>query len=125
MIGVQWHVPMSGLTGHQAARARVHSGEGFIYLARRPGTPVIKIGFSLNPELRIKNMWSPYPRRLVLLCKIPGSLRQEQEIHRTLGKAGLGINESEHYRSSALQHEAVPEAFKRWVPKSKKRARAS
>lgn len=93
---------------HCTAWPRILAGEGFIYVAEVVGAPIVKIGFSLNPENRVRTMWpSQHGKRYALLAKTPGTLKQEQQLHRELS----GAEESlwhEYYHRSILQHPAIP-----------------
>lgn len=97
------------------ARARIAAGEGFIYCARFSGhpsfgkdTPFIKIGFSLTPEKRVTVELGKQNRYLnpELLAVMPGSLRDEQALHKAL--VGHAINGREFYAPSILSHPAIP-----------------
>lgn len=65
--------------------ARMHAGDGFIYVAEIVGTDIIKIGFSLNPEKRVPKVdCRAWGSRARLLGVIPGTWAQEKALHRAL-----------------------------------------
>lgn len=56
---------------------------GFVYLIHAVGTNRVKIGFSANPEKRLKELQTGSPFELKLLAKWPGTLDTELSGHRT------------------------------------------
>lgn len=64
----------------KAARARIKAGEGFMYVVAIEGTDILKIGFSLRPERRVRGLsYLGMPR---LLGFFPATLLQEKAFHR-------------------------------------------
>lgn len=57
--------------------------EGYIYFAY--DDYAIKIGFSFDPESRVRNLQNACSVPLVLLWKMKGTILQEQELHRLFG----------------------------------------
>lgn len=117
-LHAQWKDPAyraMRIAKRQVAMARIRAGEGFMYLAEVAGTNVIKIGFSLNPEIRVKAAYSLQPNtRLRLLASFPASLPTEQALHRILGDEARTGYGSEYYFRSVLRHPAVPSEFRRF-----------
>jgi hypothetical protein len=57
---------------------------GFIYVIQSIATKMIKIGFSVMPEGRVKGLQTGSPDKLKLLGKWPGTMYDEKRIHRFL-----------------------------------------
>lgn len=93
------------------ARDRIRAGEGFIYIAAIGGG-LIKIGFSLNPEKRVKDR--NVGGRARLLATIPGSMYEEIALHKTLRPCRADKKQrcGERYPASILSHEAIPDALR-------------
>ena len=105
-----WRTPTSRaekIERYRASHARIMAGEGFIYVAKVARRPLVKIGFSLNPEHRVLQAAQPFYRKLKLLAKVPGSIREEQAMHRALTGLSAG-GHSEVYPISILSHPAIP-----------------
>lgn len=81
---------------------------GFIYLAETPDRRTVKIGFSIDPERRIREITTFGPLRL--LAEIEGTIHEEKALHRALADFAV----YEFYPRSVLSHYAVPEAFRRF-----------
>lgn len=54
---------------------------GFIYFIQGEYGGAIKIGFSKNPEGRLKQLQTGYPDTLKMLCLVPGSNKDESDLH--------------------------------------------
>jgi hypothetical protein len=96
---------------HNEAFRRMNAGEGFIYVAEIVGHDMVKIGFSLNPEFRVRGLTAFLPPAR-LLTYTPGSVTAERQLHRTLAEHALRLRGSprrcECYRRSILSHPAIP-----------------
>lgn len=55
---------------------------GFVYFIRAVGTSRIKLGFSAEPEKRLRELQTASPNRLVLLAKWPGTVAIERQLHK-------------------------------------------
>jgi hypothetical protein len=94
------------------ARAKIRAGEGFLYVAEVVGTGIVKIGFSLDPESRIKTV-SPFTQEPVrLMGFFPCSLLLEKKLHRLLRPHTSAKHGNEFYPRSILTHEAIPEGLR-------------
>lgn len=83
------------------------AGEGFIYSALL-ANGVVKIGYSLTPEKRIKSF-----RGAALIGKMRATIAEERALHRTLRQFYRSdLPGFEHYSESILTHGAVPPALK-------------
>lgn len=94
--------------GQHAANARRRLGEGFLYLAEITDLDMLKIGHSLKPALRVKNIKinSKYRVKARLLAVTPGTFDEEHSLHAELrDHRALG---HEFYPRSVLQHPAIP-----------------
>lgn len=60
------------------------SEQGFIYAIQSSKTKLIKIGFSVMPEGRVKGLQTGSPDKLKLLKTWPGTMSDEKRIHRCL-----------------------------------------
>lgn len=61
--------------------------EGFIYFVRTlEGSPMVKIGFSIDPLSRINAIQMNSPVELELIGRLQGTRRVEGEIHRYFKK---------------------------------------
>lgn len=71
--------------------------EEMIYIIGEAGTAndtlAIKVGFSNNPEQRLKELQIGNPRTLYLLAAIPGTQAQERSLHRFLNDFSTSSNE--------------------------------
>ena len=97
----------------KAARAAVETQQGFIYVAELLNEPVVKIGFSLNPQERLKYLFTRRsPGRLVAMML--GTIKQERELHRQLAEHRMFACNTftEGYPRSILTHEAIPEGLR-------------
>lgn len=63
--------------GQKAAAARRSAGEGFIYVAAIRDTDAVKVGFSLQPEMRATQLGSG----VRMLGFFPASIHAEREFH--------------------------------------------
>ncbi len=112
-------VPEGELRRRQAisdAAKRLREGGGFIYVASWTNGQ-IKIGCALDvpnrmKTLRIDSRLAEVPR---LLAVMPGTIRQERQLHRVLRrhlrKSHHGCS-TEVYPASILLHPAIPEALR-------------
>lgn len=73
--------------------ARVRAGEGFIYVAEVVDSDLLKVGFSLDPDDRIKQLRAAYGREFRLLGKIAASRKTELAFHRFLRGRAHGYRE--------------------------------
>jgi len=55
--------------------------EGYIYFISSPEREVIKIGFSTNPQNRLRSLATASPYALEFLCVIPGDTNYEKSLH--------------------------------------------
>lgn len=98
--GAAWDTP-----SRREARRRTRDGEGFIYLAGCKSSDTLKIGFSLHPERRVRQLG----RGTFLICKVPGTYRQERKLHGKLVEHSIDRSRiCERYRPSVLSHPAIP-----------------
>lgn len=97
--------------GNRETWDRINRGEGFIYVAKVARRPLVKIGFSMQPERRVLQAAYPFYRKLKLLRTVPGTIREERAIHRALRGRSAGRH-SEVYPLSILSHAAIPEALR-------------
>jgi hypothetical protein len=63
--------------------------KGYIYFIQGLCGGAIKIGFSVNPEKRLKALQTGYPDTLTILLMIPGNESSERIVHKTLETARL------------------------------------
>jgi hypothetical protein len=80
--------------------------EGYIYFVQGESGGPIKIGHSIDPEKRIKELQTGYPDMLKLLFMIPGSEERERQVHKMLSKHRLN---GEWFRPDAELLEKVQE----------------
>lgn len=109
------------LAAQRKHRARVAAGEGFIYVARVIGKPIIKIGFSLTPERRVAALRRDYKAPSRLLVAVPGTIAQERAIHQSLRgfpRARMPRN-IEFYHSSVLSCAELPEGLRVAIKKAR------
>lgn len=93
----------------KAAWERIKAGEGFIYLAKVGH--YLKIGFALDPEKRMPFV-GHFGRRARLLATTPGTLKQEQALHRVLYETPHALRHpGEYYRRAVLGHPACRAIF--------------
>lgn len=92
--------------GQKAARRRIAAGEGFMYIAAVEGTDVVKVGFSLRPERRVKGLG----HRFRLLGAFACSIKAERQLHAALaGHRHPGFDKQEIYpRSIFVAPQADP-----------------
>lgn len=89
--------------GQRLARARMATGEGFIYVAAIDASTV-KVGFSLRPERRVEQLG----KSVRLLGYFPASIRAERELHRLLRNHAT---DRECYPRSLFEHAIRPDYF--------------
>lgn len=58
-----------------------NSYKGYVYFVQGMSGGAIKIGYSTDPELRLKNLQTSYPDTLKILCLIPGNEKREKSYH--------------------------------------------
>ena len=86
------NVDAQRIVTHRLDRDRIVGGNrrtGFIYIIEK--YPYAKIGFSVRPEIRLKELQVAAAEKLKLLCVAPGSMLLEQRIHAILRDAGLCV----------------------------------
>lgn len=65
--------------------------EGSIYLLGSAEPLALKIGFTKqDPRDRLKQLQTGNPARLTLIGWYPGTLKEEQELHKTLAEYRIG-----------------------------------
>jgi hypothetical protein len=62
----------------------ISRSRGFVYFIQGLCGGAIKIGYSVNPTMRLKELQTGYPDTLTILLLIPGSEATEAAIHREL-----------------------------------------
>lgn len=72
--------------------------EGWVYFLRAEGVPVIKIGFSTEPETRVSDLMTGSPVPLTIIKQVRASYKMEQTL--------LAL--FEEYRSHGEWFHAVP-----------------
>ncbi len=55
--------------------------KGYVYFVQGMSGGAIKIGYSLDPESRLKTLQTSYPDTLKILCLIPGDEKREKSFH--------------------------------------------
>mgnify|MGYP000456709959 CR=1 FL=1 len=63
-------------------KKRIKKATGYVYFIQGLCGGAIKIGFSKNPEVRLKELQTGYPDTLTILLMIPGTEATERAIHR-------------------------------------------
>lgn len=63
-------------------KKRIKNATGYVYFIQGLCGGAIKIGFSKNPEVRLKELQTGYPDTLTILLMIPGTEATERAIHR-------------------------------------------
>lgn len=89
---------------HKRAIERVQAGEGSIYVAQVEGATTIKIGFALGSvEIRLRNVLTDFGVKVSLIKAWPGSLSDEQRLHRRLRRfRDTSFHGREFYRAEVL-----------------------
>ncbi len=91
---------------------RMHAGEGFLYIASVDGRPHYKIGFSLNPRGRMRQLGQTERGKCTLLAFMPGSRADEKKLHKALVDCAIfprpDFRYSERYPRSVVDHPAFP-----------------
>ena len=54
---------------------------GYVYFTQGESGGAVKIGYTTNPESRLKTLQTSYPDILKILCLIPGDEKTEKEYH--------------------------------------------
>lgn len=97
--------------------AALRAGRGFIYVAAIEGTDDVKIGFSLDPERRARELTRDLrPHRYRILMARPGTWSDERFLHAALKACRLptaAYRGTEYYPRSILSHPAIPVEFRR------------
>lgn len=65
-----------------ARKSKRKAPKGFVYFVQGQCGGAIKIGYSVNPESRLKALQTGYPDTLVMLLMIPGDESIERNIHK-------------------------------------------
>ncbi|WP_296341548.1 GIY-YIG nuclease family protein [Reyranella sp.] len=100
--------------GQRKAQQRMKAGEGFLYVAAVTGADIIKIGFSLRPEARVKHLKGRFGVSATLETMTPGSHQQERHLHIDLREHHLpGYGCREFYPRSVLSHPAIPDGLRK------------
>lgn len=60
---------------------RIEKGNGYVYFIEAVGLSRVKIGFSEDPESRLRQLLTGSPVTLRIFAKMPGSQIMEKEIH--------------------------------------------
>ncbi len=63
--------------------------KGYVYFIQGQCGGAIKIGFSVSPEKRLKELQTGYPDTLTILLMIPGSESTETTLHRQFDASRL------------------------------------
>ncbi|MFJ2854422.1 GIY-YIG nuclease family protein [Streptomyces rubiginosohelvolus] len=61
------------------------TSRGYLYLISSANSPLVKIGWSDNPERRLRDLQTGSPVSLQLLAVFEGGAVMEAELHRRLG----------------------------------------
>lgn len=80
--------------------------KGYVYFIQGQCGGAIKIGYSVNPEKRLKELQTGYPDTLVMLLMIPGSEATERALHRQFEASRL---KGEWFRPDACIIEKIKE----------------
>lgn len=67
--------------GDSAFFERTSMGAAYVYFVEAVGLSRVKIGYSENPEGRLKQLLTGSPVSLRILAKMPGNQAMEKEIH--------------------------------------------
>lgn len=60
--------------------------ESWVYFIESEGSSLVKIGYSISPEKRLKELQTSSPETLVMLGTIPGGKSKEIELHKKFAK---------------------------------------
>lgn len=63
--------------------------KGYVYFIQGECGGAIKVGYSANPEKRLKELQTGYPDTLILLLMIPGTESTERALHREFESSRL------------------------------------
>lgn len=66
----------------QAFNKKAQSGKGYVYFIQGLSGGAIKIGFSNDPQSRLKTLQTGYPDILRVLCLVPGNEKTEIFYHK-------------------------------------------
>lgn len=61
------------------------STQGHVYFAWQAAAGMVKIGYSKNPDKRVKALQTGSPESVEIVFSIPGTMAQEKRLHRLLG----------------------------------------
>ena len=75
--------PKTPAVRHRGPQSRSRAGKGFVYVVSGEGG-LLKIGWSSNPERRLKELQVASPHSLKFLKTWPGSMEEEKALHRLL-----------------------------------------
>jgi len=75
---------LEGISGTASKKAK-----GYVYFIQGQCGGAIKIGYSVCPEKRLKELQTGYPDTLVILLMIPGSEATEHTLHREFSASRL------------------------------------
>jgi hypothetical protein len=67
--------------GNSAFFERTTQGSGYVYFIEAVGLSRVKIGYSEDPESRLKQLLTGSPVTLKIFAKMPGNQPMEKEIH--------------------------------------------
>lgn len=70
----------------EVVKKKLNSPSGFIYVLTCEGSNRIKIGFSKNPEARLKQLQTAAPGKLEIACRWPTRQYYEHLIHSLLSR---------------------------------------
>ncbi len=110
------HVAMLRLGLHRSWERR-RNGEGYLYTAEMVGTDVVKIGHSLNPEVRVRDIRLSNGVKAKLLAMIQAPVEDERALHQTLrGHCRIDLPGFEFYPRTVLSHPALPDGLRVEAP---------
>ena len=66
----------------KGTQKRPKKHKGYVYFLQGQCGGAIKIGYSINPEKRLRELQTGYPDTLIILLMIPGSEASESALHR-------------------------------------------
>jgi hypothetical protein len=85
--------------------------EGYIYCFASPEIGCCKIGFSKNPDSRMKHVQTSFPFKLSLLWVIPGSIQDERHLHEALDDLRLEGEWFDLIASTLVDHRLPKDTF--------------
>lgn len=84
--GVELGFTKERIKSKSSGKTKTKTPKGYVYFIKGNVTGNIKIGFSMHPEKRVKQLQTGAGEKLELLCKIQGSQSKERELHRKFKK---------------------------------------